>query len=176
MKIRFFLLLFMAVFAAPAFAAADMFLELDGIPGESTSEAHPRTIRIESFSIGVSLTPGTTAGAKPTFRDISFSKSIDKTSPVLYLNCASGKHLKSATLYVRNSGERAFDFYIIKLSDVVVTSVQTSGAGDLPMESFSLNYTKIEFHYIPQNVSGGPDTANTVKTGWDLAGNVPINP
>jgi type VI secretion system secreted protein Hcp len=61
-------------------------------------------------------------------------------------------------------------FYRITLTDVMVTSVSiggASGGGDRPTESFSLNYTRIEWEYIPQLPTGGSGTP--VRASWDLA-------
>ena len=158
--------------ATPTLAATDYFLELDGIPGESTDARYPRMIRLNSFSLGVQ----SVAVGKPVFSDVSFSKQLDKSSPLLYLNSASGKHLKQAILHlVARSGTGQFEFYTVKLTDVVITSVSTSGSAlsdTLPLESFSLNFTKIEFTYTPQKPDGTADVA--VKSGWDLINNVPI--
>src|SRR5687768_1679463 len=117
MKIPRFYGFLLLLFSLPSFAATDLFLEIDGIPGESKVAAHPNTIELESFAIGMTLPPA----AKPAFQDISFSKVIDKSSPLLYLACASGKPIKTATLFVRRAGgDGPVDFYTIKLTDILV--------------------------------------------------------
>ena len=45
------------------------------------------------------------------------------------------------------------------------------GGGDVPSESLSLNFTKIEWRYTPQKADGSPD-APVIAT-WDLAANKP---
>lgn len=62
-------------------------------------------------------------------------KEIDAASPKLYQACASGKHFPTALV---EAGGKQY-----KLYDVVISSVQKSG-GDRPMETISLNFTKIE--------------------------------
>ena len=174
---RFPSLLVAALFAVPAFAASDYLLEIDGIPGESKDKAHPAVIEIESFSFDASnsgLIAAIGGGAgKVSFSDISFSKVIDKTSPLLYLNTANGKILKKATLFVRRTiSNAALDYYTVTLSDALLTRVQTSGQGDaLPRESFSLSFSKIEISYIPQKADGSLDKLNPVKSGWDVVSN-----
>ena len=124
-------LLAFSAFAMPASAAIDMFLKLDGIDGEATDTAHPNTIQLLSFSAnvfqqGLNLA-GLGAGAgKAQFNPIEVMKTIDKTSPALFVACATGKHIKTATLFVR-SGEASFDYFKIILTDVLISSLSTSG-------------------------------------------------
>ena len=41
---------------------------------------------------------------KVNVQDIYFTKYIDSSSPILIANCASGKHIKNATLVVPQGG------------------------------------------------------------------------
>lgn len=180
MTVRFLLAAVTAIFLAgmPLQAASDYLLVLDGVPGESTDAKYPNSIEIESFSFGVSnagtIVVGGGGTGKAAFTDISFTKRLDKSSPILYLNCANGKHLASATLILRKAGEKPLEYYVVKLTDVIISSVQTSGAAgsDVPTESFSLNFAKIEFIYTPQKPDGSAGTP--VRSGWDLQGNVGV--
>jgi type VI secretion system secreted protein Hcp len=165
-------------------AAVDMFLKLVDstgatIQGESTDKQHSGEIVALAFSQGVSVAisapsggGGSTAG-KASFSDIALTKLVDKSSPLLYLYAAQGKHLPQAVLTVRNSGATPFEFYRITLTDVLISSVQNSGAsgGDRPVESLSLNFARVEWRYTPQNADG---TAGTpVITTWNLATGTP---
>ena len=162
--------------AWPLQAASDYLLVLDGVPGESVDAKYPGSIEIESFSFGVSnagtIVGGGGGAGKANFSDVSFTKRLDKASPILYLNCANGKHLKSATLVLRKAGDKPLEYYVVKLTDVIISSVQTGGAAgsDVPMESLTLNFAKIEFIYTPQRADGSADTP--VRSGWDLINNV----
>ena len=161
----------------PAHAAFDAFLKIEGVPGEATATGHKDEIDIESFSMGVARTVVTGGGGtqtgRPQFTDISFSHQLDKASPLLMLRCAQGTHIQTAVLTCRTVGASSFVFYKITLTDVVVTSVSVGGAsgGDRPTESFSLNYARIEWEYIPQLPTGGSGTP--VRTSWDLARGTP---
>ena len=164
--------------AWPVQAASDYLLVLDGIPGESVDAKYPGAIEIETFSFGVSnagsvIIGGGGGAGKANFTELSFNKRLDKTSPLLYLSCANGRHLPSATLILRKpAGDKPFEYYVVKLTEVMVSSVQTGGAagGGTPTESFSLSFAKIEFIYTPQRADGGAGTP--VRSGWDVANNV----
>ena len=130
--------------------ASDYLLELEGIKGESSDKKHPGTIEIDSFSWGVSnaasMSSGSGGGAgKASFSDLSMMTNTCKASPLLMLACATGQHIKSAKLFVRKQGTEQHDYYVITLTDLLVSSFQTSGGGgsQAPTESFSLNFTKI---------------------------------
>jgi type VI secretion system secreted protein Hcp len=159
----------------PTQAAADYLLELDGIPGESTDAQRARAIEIDSFSFGASNAGSATSGGggagKVSFSDITFTKRLDKSSPLLYLSCAQGKHIAKATLVLRKSGggDKPVEYYIVTMSDILVTSIQSGGGGDIPTESFSLNFTKIEFSYSAQKPDGSLE--EPVTSGWDIATN-----
>ena len=152
--------------------ATDYFLKLDGIDGESTDDKHKGEIDVLSWSWGVSQSGTHQAGggggagkASPT--DLSFSMITCKASPKLYLACATGEHIKTAKLVVRKAGGEQQEYMSVLLSDVLVSSYSTggSGGGDLPMESFSLNFGKMEYEYKPQKADGTLDSP--VKTGYD---------
>jgi type VI secretion system secreted protein Hcp len=56
------------------------------------------------------------------------------------------------------------------MNDVLVTSSQTGASGDdLPVESVSLAFAKIEVDYKPQKVNGSLGAAITFK--WNLKEN-----
>lgn len=155
-----------------SFGASQMFLKLSGIDGESTDKSHPNEIIALGFSQAVNTTNSPT-GARATFSDLNVIKTVDKSTPLLFLNAAQGNHITQAVLTVRNSGATPLDYYQITLTDVLITSVQTSGSsgGDRPTESITLNFAKIEWRYIPQNADGS--TGMPVVTTWNVAGNTP---
>ena len=91
---------------------------------------------------------------------------------MLFLSCATGTHHKTAALSgVRSAGKsKAAEFLKYKLSDVVVTSDQHSGSEDgVPVEQFSLNYSKIEVSYMPQTATG--KVGAPIQAGFDVKAN-----
>jgi type VI secretion system secreted protein Hcp len=115
--------------------AFDSFLKLDGIKGESQDSKHKGEIDILSFSFGASqsgiqATGGGGGAGKVQIHDIHFSKKVDASSPLLFLNCATGAHLKEATLVVRKAGGQQLEFLKIKLTDVLISSVKPHGQGE----------------------------------------------
>ncbi len=158
--------------------AVDMFLKLAGIKGESTDSKHKDEINIHSFTFGVHQTGASSAGGgsgagKAHFDDIQISKAADLASPNLMLACATGQHIKEAVITVRKAGGQQEEFYIITLSDLIVSSMQNTGTGsDNPTEMLTMNYSKVKFDYKPQKADG---TLGGVSTaGYDIKANKKI--
>ena len=157
------------------------YLKLGGLQGESQDAAHTGWIEVLSFSWGASrsgIAAGGGGAGKVSFSDFTIVKVLDKSSPLLAVNLASGKYLSSAVLeLVRPDGQVFMDY---KLSDLRLSAIQeNAGAGvsssdDRPMESISLNFSKIEYDYTPYGIDGTPGM--TVTAGWDLKANRPLPP
>jgi type VI secretion system secreted protein Hcp len=154
--------------------ASDYLLKIEGIKGESSDAKHKDEIEIESFSWGATqsgtFASGGGGGAgKVNFQDIHFTTQANAASPTLAAHCADGSHIKLATLTVRKAGKEQQEYYLIKLSDVLVSSYQSggaNGASSVPTDQFSLNFAKIEFEYKTQKPDGTLGAG--IKFGWDL--------
>lgn len=148
--------------AVPALgqAAADIFLRLEGIPGESADAKHKDEIEILSYSMGASQTSPSAgsrlAASRPCVKDISFAKTLDKSSPLLFASAVSGMHIPQATLTLRKAGGTQAEYLVMQFNDVLISSYQSGGSqGDsVPTDSFSLNFSKVTFSYSPQKADG----------------------
>lgn len=159
--------------------AVDMFLKIQGIPGESKDHKHKDSIQIDSFSWGMVQTGSFSAGGgggagKVSMSDISVMKYLDKASCDLMYHCASGKHIPSALITIRKAGDKPLEYLKIKLTDILVSSVQHSGSGggDNLSESLSLNFAKIEVEYQEQKADGSGSPAG--KFGWNVKENTKV--
>ena len=159
--------------------AVDYFLKLDTIPGGSQEKGDKDEIELEAFSWGATNAArggaGGGAGAgKVQLNDLSVTMAAGVASPKLFLACASGTHLKSAILTARRAGEKAQDFMVVKLTDVVVTSYQIAGSagGGALHDGATLRYAKVELEFRPQKADGSAGAP--VKSGWDVAKNKPV--
>ena len=158
-------------------AAVDYFLKLDGIDGESADHKHKGSIDLESWSWGEaqSGTHGSGGGGgagKVSMQDFHFVMKVNKASPKLMLACASGEHIKKATLTCRKAGKEQQEFLKITLNDLLVSSYQTGGSGHsdiVPTDQISLNYSTIKFEYKEQKQDGS--LGGAVEAGWDVKAN-----
>ena len=145
--------------------AADIFAKLGDIKGESLDAKHKDEVEILSWSWGVAnagaMAGGGSGGGagKANFQDLSFTHHIDKASPLLMQACANGAHLKEATITHRKSGKGQQEFLIVKMNDVIITSVTHGGSGDSGnSEQVSLAFAKVNLEYKPQKADGSLDT------------------
>jgi len=153
--------------------ASDIFAKLGDIKGASGDSKHKDEIEVLSYSWGVtnagSMSHGGGGGeGKATFHDLSFVHKIDKASPVLMQACATGVHLKEATLTHRKSGKGQQEFLVIKMNDVIVTSVTQGSAGNdgAYSENVSIAFAKVNVEYKPQKADGSLDAGIHFK--YDL--------
>jgi type VI secretion system Hcp family effector len=140
------------VLAAPERAAIKSHLQIEGVQGlfevEDYSFDMEQTLQIGSQSSG--------AGAgKITFNPFSITRKVDVPSPSLFNACANGKHFPSVTLHVRKAGGSQ-EFYVVKLTDVFLTSYRTSGAGPGKTESATVNFARAELEHAPGAVALAP--------------------
>jgi type VI secretion system secreted protein Hcp len=155
--------------------ASDIFAKLGDIKGESLDDKHKNEIEVLSFSWGVtnagSMASGGGAGAgKATFQDLSIVHRIDKASPALMQACATGTHLKEATITHRKAGKGQHEYLIVKMNDVLITSVTHGGAtGEPASESVTLVFAKVDLEYKPQKADGSLDAGIHFK--YDLKAN-----
>jgi len=152
--------------------ASDIFAKLGDIKGESLDDKHKDEIEILSYSWGVtnagSMGYGSGGGeGKAQFHDLSFTHKIDKASPVLMQYCATGVHLKEATITHRKAGKGQQEFLVIKLNDVIVTGVTHGGnGGEGSSENVSIAFAKVNVEDKPQKADGSLDAGIHFK--YDL--------
>ena len=155
----------------------DIFAKLADIKGESADAKHKDEIEVLSFSWGVSnsVPPGSGGGGgagKATFHDLSFVHHIDKASPLLLKACATGTHIKEATITHRKGGKTPQEYLIVKMNDIIITGVTHSGGAGQPdtgSEIVSMSFSKVDFSYKPQNPNGSLGGAVSFK--YDLIAN-----
>lgn len=157
--------------------AVDMFLELEGIKGESQDSKHKDTIDVLAFSWGASQSGTTHMGSgsgsgKVQVQDLSVTKYVDKASPPLLFNCCNGKHIPKGKLIVRKAGEHPVEYIVIEVENIIVTHISTGGSGgeDRLTENIALNFRKFEFKYTIQNKDGSKGAEIPAK--WNIAENV----
>lgn len=158
-------------------AQVDAFLELDGVKGESNDDKYKGKIEILSWSWGMANTGsaqfGGGAGAgKVQVNDLAIFKRVDKSTPILMKNCATGVHIDKGKMIVRKAGgEKSLEYFTIELKDVLISAVETHSDSNSPwlMEEVHLNFSEFKVVYTPQDQKGGAGGA--VEFGYNMAKN-----
>jgi type VI secretion system secreted protein Hcp len=146
--------------------AQNIFLQLDGIKGESTDTNHKDWMELlswsHSFTQPTSPVRSSSGGGtveKATHSDFSLSKYMCCASDDIIKQCWTGKTIPKGQLQVyRSDGEtgNAALYLQVDFEMVIVSNYAIShGAGDLPTENVSLSYGKVTYSYFPQNEKDG---------------------
>ena len=162
-----------AVQAAPApkAQATGSYLKIEGIAGESLDAAHAGWIDVQSFRWATAR--GGAASARTVARQVQstissmvVTKRLDKASPALQKASVEGQHFK--TVVLEFVSQTKGEYYQITMSDVIVSGVRLSGAGDVPAESVTLNFAKFEAKYGKVDAQGNRAALQAVPAGWDV--------
>jgi type VI secretion system secreted protein Hcp len=157
--------------------AVDMFLDLEGVKGESLDKKYAGKIDVLAWSWGLSNSGSGHMGAgsgsgKANLQDISITKYVDKSTPDLMYACASGKHLTKAKLVVRKAGENPLEYLIYNFENILVSAISTGGGkGEERLtENVTLNFAKVKMEYWTQGVKGAK--GENGNFAWDIPANV----
>jgi type VI secretion system secreted protein Hcp len=159
--------------------AIDVYLQIDGIKGESADDKHKDWIECGSVHWGVvqpkSATASTGGGhtaERAELQDVTFHKLADLSSPILMQTCAAGKTIPKAKFeFMRADGQgQPIKYFEIELENVLIGAITPGiNAGDILQESVGLKYSKIKWKYTQQKIGGG--SGGNTAGGWDLASN-----
>lgn len=159
--------------------AIDVYLQIDGIKGESADDRHKDWIECKSVSWGVeqprsatSSTGGGHTAERCEHRDIVVTKLADLASPILLQTCAAGRTIPKAKLEFMRAdaqGERV-KYFEIELDNVLIGAVSPSvNEGDILTEEVGFKFSKVRWKYTQQRITGG--IGGNTSGGWDLAAN-----
>ena len=152
--------------------SADIFLAIDGIPGDSDDAQHKNQISIESFAF-LAKRPSTRTTGAVRFSGLRLDKVYDVSSPRILSAATSGRHLKSATLtFSTGSDAGSTNVLTYKLSDVAVSSYEQGGAnpdakplGSLE-EEVGLSPARVQVTEKTFNASG--NAGPVVTSSWQV--------
>lgn len=173
------LALSLAVLAAPVVNADDIYMQIDGIEGESVRKDLPGATNVSSWNWAMNWTSAeemavTRSRGAPQIRALRFSHYIDKTSPKLMDYLLTGREILKARLVVFKSGTLGSAPYLtIELERVRVSSISTgggTGSDQRAMEDVELTFSEVIFKYFETDDKSGT-MKGTVEARWNLATN-----
>ena len=153
-------------------------MKIDGIDGECTLDGYEDQIICLAYAHSVHnhlhtdvSNVGRSRG-RVEHSDFTITKYADKSTPLLNYKCCIGANLGQVTFTVlRTAGEKAHTPEVIYIMEnVMVANVSISGGGDdTPVETVSLNYTKIKWEVKVQSES--VSEPGSIAAEWDVTVN-----
>lgn len=159
--------------------AMDVYLQIDGIRGESQDEKHKDWIEVTGVHWALNQPRSATASTggghtaeRVEISEVMFHKLADLASPILQQTCAMGKTIPKAKFeFMRADGNgQPIKYYEVELENVMIASI-APGIGDsgILSEQVGIKFSKIKWKYTQQKIGGG--TGGNTSGGWDLAAN-----
>ncbi len=149
--------------------AYDMYLEVDGVPGECNQSHHLNWIEAYAFSHSV-----TGIGPSNAFHaSYSVTKRVDKATPLLYLHACNGETIAVVTFDVFGPDG---SILTVTLNNATVAQISTEGSStntyDSPVETVEFDYDQIQWSYQEYDLAGMPH-GGPVVTCWNVTNNAP---
>ena len=159
--------------------AIDVYLQLDGIKGESADAEHRDWIEcvmvtwmVTQPQSATSSSSGGHTAERCHHTGIDLRKLTDLSAPILLQHCSMGKTIPSAKLeFLRADGAgQRVKYLAVELTNILITDVAPEvHEGELMSEHVTLGYSKVKWLYTQQKIGGG--AKGLIAGGWDLATN-----
>jgi type VI secretion system secreted protein Hcp len=150
-----------------------VYMKYGSIKGPVTTDGFKDWIELQSFQWGVGRSIGTAARgstsrehSEPSISEIVVTKLTDVASPKLFLDAVAGKlDSKVEVKFTTTTKGKVETFLTYKMENTGVSGYSLSSGGDMPMESLTLNFTKISYTFTGTDpgIGGSPETV-----GYDL--------
>ncbi len=128
-----------------------IYLNIPGITGDSTSAQYTGWFTVSSFSWGETLSTGGSTGGgagKAVATAFNVTKTaVGEGSPLLFVACATGKHLQTVSIVVTaHSRDAEVVQESFTLGNALITSYQIGGdSGARPVDNLSILFEKLTY-------------------------------
>ena len=146
----------------------------EAIKGNVTEEGHKGWIELSSFQWGVGRGIASPTGhsanresSAPSVSEITVSKAVDSSSNKLLTEALQGEGVTVEIDFCKTEKGKLEVYIQYTLTNCMISGYSLSSGGDRPSESISLNFTKIESKFVPEDAEGKAGSPETVK--YDLA-------
>ena len=153
-------------------------MKIDDIEGDITAKGHESWIQILSFDFNIkrmlSLQPGRSAdreGSRPTISEITLSKYLDQSSPILFSESCVGKAKSQIQLDICQTDDGTKAYTELTLYHAIISSYKLNAneqSGSIyPDETISISFDKIELRYTPYDNNN--QAQSPITAAYDLA-------
>ena len=157
--------------------AIDVYLQLEGIKGESADSQHQGWMECEMADwmltqpkSATSSSSGGHTAERCEHSTVALRKVSCLATPILLQYCSMGKTIPSAKIeFFRADGAGTrVKYFEVEMSDVLISQVAPQvQEGEVMSEHLSLQYAKVKWKYVQQKIGGG--SAGLTVGGWDLS-------
>ena len=150
-----------------------IYMKYGSVKGPVTTDGFKDWIELHSFQWGVGRAIGSAARgstsrehSEPSLNEVSVTKLSDVATPKLFLDAVGGKLDNKVTIkFTTTTKGKVETFLTYEMENTGLSHYSLSSGGDMPMESLSLNFTKITETFMGTDpaTSGSPETV-----GYDL--------
>ncbi|GAB1257985.1 Hcp family type VI secretion system effector [Aurantivibrio plasticivorans] len=157
-----------------------IFVNYEGIKGESSDSGHKGWMDVESISWGVgrqitsnTSTAGDRESSNAVISDLQITRYLDSSTPKIFIEscCGTGKEVKiHLSKTGTGSGTDVFMEYTLKnalISSYTVNAV--SQDNNRPTETLTISFIDVEVKYTPYDEDGNAEAA--IAVGYDTATN-----
>lgn len=157
-----------------------IFMNYEGIKGESTDKNHQDWIDVDDISWGVrrNITSNTATSkdresANAEITDLQLTRRMDKATPDLFIESCCGKG-KEVVIHLcktgTGSGTDTYMEYTLKNALISNYTVEAETQGDdRPTEQITISFQKVELKYTPYDDNGQAEAS--IAVGFDTTTN-----
>lgn len=155
-------------------AHSQIFINYDGlsIKGDSQADGFQDWIQVDSYQLGAGRAIGDVLSgnrdvSRVNLTEVTLTKQFDNSSVPLRQEIFNSQARKLVEIHFTKSVDTKLEsYFIVRLNNVLLSSISASSGGDRPSESLSLNYARIEWEY--RCVDSRDTGCKPSKGGYDL--------
>ena len=150
-----------------------IYMKYGSIDGAVTTKGFEKWIELHSLQWGVGRAIGTAArgltsreSSEPSISEVVVTKKMDVASNKLFQDAVGGDLSSTVTIKLTTTTKDTVTTFLkYELTNTGLSGYSLSSGGDAPVESLSLNFTKVMITYTGTDAKtgGSPDTV-----GYDL--------
>jgi type VI secretion system secreted protein Hcp len=139
-----------------------IYMNYNSIPGDVTETGHPKWIELHSFQWGMGRAISTTVGSSaeressaPSVSEITVTKENDVATGKLMQEAFAGDGQTVKIEFTRTAKDKQEVYLSLTLTNTIISGYShSSGGSDRPIETLSLNFTKIQFSTTQMTSTG----------------------